>query len=156
MPTPHRLACLGLLLLAACRFENRAPGGDRRDEAALGTLAEGFYGALGRRDSAALRRLVFAGANVMVDGGTHPLTLVPLETMLRVPERRSAGEVVRIIRTELRVDGDLATLRVVVAARRAAPAGELEASDLLTLGWRDGRWHVAHVLFGPWRSRTAP
>ena len=73
--------------------------------------------------------------------------LVPLRTMIDVPERRNQGGGARIARTELRADGDVATDRVVVVARSGDGRREYEAADVLTVARREGGWRVAHVVF---------
>ena len=155
----HLAVAASLLAVSAgtaCRFEDLTPGGSRRDEPSLQSLPAAFYQALGARDDSALARAALPAATALVDEDRNPAVLVPVRTMIEVPERRNQGGGARIVRTELHPDGDLATARVVVAARSPDGAREYEATDFLTMAHRAGGWRVAHAVFGPWRIRTAP
>lgn len=147
-----------LLVLAAvgCRFDYRAPSGARAEDLALQGVATMFYASLTQHDTAAFARAVFPAATVLIDGGGSPVTLVPARTLFDVPGRRTDRGGVRIIRSELRSDGDLATARLVIAAEGSATQGDYEAADVLTLARRDGAWRIAHAVLGPWRLRSAP
>lgn len=147
---------IAAVALAGCRFEDRTPGGARRDDTSVQALADGFYAALAGRDTAALARTTYAGATALVAGGQNPPALVPVRSVLGVPDRRTTAPVPRIVRTELRPDGGVATARVVIASRTSDGVGELEAMDFLTLARVGDQWRVAHVIFGPWRMRTMP
>ncbi|MEO5825913.1 MAG: hypothetical protein ABIR59_08500 [Gemmatimonadales bacterium] len=149
--TRHVLAVAILVAVAGCRFEDRTPGGARRDDLSLDRVATQFYGALARHDTVALARIVFPTATALVDGGRSPAALVPVTAVLDVPGTRTSLPSPRIVRTELRADGGAATARVVIST--AFPV-EMEAVDVLTLAREDGGWRVAHVLFGPWRVRA--
>ena len=142
--------------LPGCRFEDRTPGGARRDDTSVQALAEGFYAALAGRDTVALSRTTYGGATALVAGGRSTAALVPIRSVLGVPDRRTTSPVPRIVRTELRPDGGVATARVVIASRTPDGLGEIEAMDFLTLARVGDQWRVAHVIFGPWRSRTMP
>lgn len=145
-----------VLSVTACRFDTRAPNGVRGEDAALQGVATAFYGSLTRHDTAAFGRVVFPAATVLIDGGGTPATLVPARTLLEVPEHRTERNGVRIIRSEMRADGNLATARMVIAAESTVGLGDFEASDFLTLARRDGTWRVAHAMLGRWRLRSAP
>jgi hypothetical protein len=153
----RRTAVLLLLLaVVGCHFDYRAPSGARAEDAALQGVATAFYTALTRHDTTAFALAVFPAATVLIDGGRNPVTLVPARTLFDIPSRRTDRGGVRIVRSELRSDGDLATARLVIAAERSSTQGEYEATDLLTLARRDGAWRVAHAVLGPWRLRSAP
>lgn len=145
-----------LPLLAGCQFEYRAASGSRVEDAAIQGVATSFYGALTRHDTATFGRVVWPTATGLVDGGQEPPTLVPLRTLLDLPGQRSQRSGVRLVRSDLRTDGELATARLVIAAASSAGAGEEEATDFFTLARHDGSWRIAHVLLGAWRPRTAP
>ncbi len=147
-----------LLLLAAtgCRFDTRAPSGARNEDAALQGVTTAFYRSLTRHDTAAFGRAIFPAATVLIDGGTNPATLVPARALFDVPEHRTERAGVRIIRSEVRSDGDLATARMVIAVENNVGQGDYEAADFLTLARRDGAWRIAHAVLGPWRLRSAP
>lgn len=145
-----------LLAVAGCRFDYRAPSGARNDDAALQGVLAAFYRALASHDTAVFARAVFPAATVLVDGGSAPVTLVPARTLLEVPGRRTEAGGARMVRTEVRADGDLATARVVIAVDSKIGLGEYEAADVLTLARREGVWRIAHAVLGPWRLRSAP
>ncbi len=154
MPLRHGVLLLAATLaLAGCRFEDRTPGGAQRDDTSLEQVARGFYAALAAHDPAGIERTAYSSANVLVDGGQNPPRLVPVHTMINVPDSRTSGVMPRIVRTELRTEGGVATARVVIA--QAVPV-EKEAVDFLTLARDGGHWRVAHAVFGPWRTRSAP
>lgn len=158
MATPKRstLLLFGLLSLPGCQFEYRAPSGARGEDTVLQGLPMAFYRAMGNHDTSAFARAVFPAATVLVDGGSNPVTLISARALLDVPGRRTDDGGVRLVRSEMRADGDLATARVVIAVDSKVGLGEYEASDLLTLARRDGAWRIAHAVLGPWRLRSAP
>jgi ketosteroid isomerase-like protein len=149
---------IALLVIAAasCRFQDLTPGGPRHDEVAVQVVVASFYQAIGTKDAAGLARSALASATVLVAVDRNPPVLVPVRTMVDVPERRNQGGGVRIVRTEVRPDGEVATERVVVVARSSDGRREYEATDLFTVARRAGSWRVAHAVFGPWRARSAP
>jgi hypothetical protein len=122
----------------------------------VGVVVNEFYRALAARDSAALRAVTFVAGSAMLDATGSAVTLVPIAALLDVPERRTLGTAPRQVRTEVRMDGGMATVRVVLAAPSDDGAGELEATDVLTLGRREGGWRIAHSQMGGWRTRSAP
>jgi len=144
------------LLLAGCHFETRQPQGSAGDEAAVTQATTGFYRAMARRDSVALQQMTFGAATVLLTAGHSAPSLIAGRALRDLPERRSGGGEVRVVRTEVRLDGDLASVRATIATRDRGDAGEFEASDQLTLARRDGGWRVAHALLGSWHPRTAP
>jgi hypothetical protein len=139
-----------------CRFESRPPAGSAREDATLEGVVESLYVSLARHDTTLFDHGTFAAATTLLQSDARLVSLVPLHTMLDVPERRNAGGGVRIVRTELRPDGNVATARVVVASRDLGGTREWEATDVLTLAYRDATWRIAHAVFGPWRIRSAP
>lgn len=158
MFTPRRIVLSGLPLVAllGCRFDYRAPSGARGDDTAMQGVPAAFYRALAGHDTAAFAQAVFPAATVLIDGGSNPVTLVPARALLDVPEHRTERHGVRLVRSEVRGDGNLATARVVIAAESAVGLGDYEAADFLTLARRGGVWRVAHAVLGPWRLRSAP
>ena len=103
-----------------------------------------------------MQRVALPAATVLMAGDRAPPVLVPVRTMIDVPERRNQGGGVRVLRTEFRPDGDVATDRVVVVAHSSDGRREFEAADAIVLARRNGEWRVAHAVFGPWKLRTAP
>ena len=147
-----------LLLLATigCRFDYRAPRGARSEDAALQRAATSFYSSLTHHDTAAFGKVVFPAATILINGGGDSALLVPARALLDVPEHRTERKGVRLIRSEVRADGDLATARMIIAVEGTTGLGEFEASDFLTLARRNGTWRLAHAVLGPWRPRSAP
>ncbi|MES2124034.1 MAG: hypothetical protein V4503_05020 [Gemmatimonadota bacterium] len=145
-----------LTLLTGCQFEYRAPSGSRVEDAALQGVATSFYGALTRHDTATFNRVAWPTATVLLDGGQNAPTLVPLRTLLELRGQRSERSGVRLVRSDLRADGELATARFVIAAAPSSGQGEYEATDFLTLARHNGSWRIAHAVLGAWRPRTAP
>jgi hypothetical protein len=148
------LPCLAILLVS-CRFEEHAPGGLRPEDGAVRSLVAEFYQSVGARDQRRLERSVLPAATVLLSRPGGAL-LVPVRTMIDVPERRNEGGGVRIARVDLRPDGEVATARVVVVFTAPADQREFEATDFLTIAHREGAWRVAQAVFGPWRMRSAP
>jgi hypothetical protein len=149
------LLLLTALALSSCRFEDRTPGGSRPEDTALRTLVADFYQTVGHRDRPGLGRVVFPAATVLL-AGADGATLVPVGILIDVPERRNDGGGVRISRLDLRPDGLVATARVVVVAVNAIDGREFEATDFLTIAFREGAWRIAQIACGPWRVRSAP
>jgi ketosteroid isomerase-like protein len=145
-----------LLGAAGCRFQDRTPGSSRRDEQAVQGVVTSFYQAIGARDFNGLERVTLSSATALLSSDGASPALVPMRAMANLPERRNQGGGARIVRTELRPDGSVATDRVVVSARGGDGQREFEATDVLTLARQGGRWQVAHAMFGPWKSRSAP
>jgi ketosteroid isomerase-like protein len=145
-----------LLLVTSCHFQDLTPGGSRHDEAAIQAVAVAFYQAIGARDAGGLQRAAFGSATVLVATDHAAPALVPIRTMIDIPERRNQGGGARIVRTELRADGDVAIDRLVVVARSNDGRREYEATDVLSVARREGGWRIAHVVFGPWHARSAP
>jgi len=122
----------------------------------LQALAAGFYQALASRDRAGLEHATLPAATVLVAAERAPAVLVSMTSMIDIPERRNEHGGARIVRVELHPDGDLATARVVLAARGADGHSEFEATDFLSMAHRTNEWRIAHAVFGPWRIRSAP
>lgn len=154
---PWRAGLLALLgVVAGCDLETRPPSGSRRDDSAVAVVVAEFYRALAARDRTGLRSATFPAGSAMLDATGRAVTLVPMRALLDVPERRTLGVSPRQVRTEVRMDGGMAVVRVVLVAPSDDGAGELEATDVLTLGRREGEWRIAHSQLGRWRARSAP
>ena len=146
---------LSALTFSSCHFEDGTPGGSRPEDTALRTLVADFYLAVGRRDAARLGRAVFPAATVLLADASGA-ALVPVRTMIEIPERRNEEGGVRVSHIDLRLDGALATARVVVVAINSIDSREFESTDFLTIAHRDGSWRIAQAVFGLWRVRSAP
>ena len=143
-------------LLGSCRFQDLTPGGNRHDEVMVQSVVAAFYQAIGARDRTALARTAMPAATALVAADHGPTVLVPMRTLIDVPERRNQAGGVRLVRSDLHADGDVASDRVGVVARAINGRREYEATDVVTLAHRSGAWQVAHATFGPWRLRSAP
>lgn len=157
MTAPRTLLSLVLLLAPACHLEERAPLGSLRqgDEQALEVLAGALYAALASRDTLALDSLLLPAATIAI-GIAGEGYLLPGHVLLEAEPPRSGADAGRVARTDIRLDGHLAVVRVQAAVRPAGAVSESEASDVVTAVRREGAWRVAHVVFGAWRGRPAP
>lgn len=122
------------------------------DEQALEFLAGAFYAALAAGDTIALDTLLLPAATIAI-GVAGEGYLLPGHLLFEAEAPRRGADAGRVARTDIRLDGHLAVIRVQVAARPAGAVSESEASDLLTGVRREGAWRVAHVVFGAWRGR---
>ena len=147
--------CLALGV-GACQFSTRPPGEAQKDDTALQAVAVSFYRALAKGDSPALDSITFGAATALLAVGHSPPSLIAWRALGSIPERRTQAPGVRLVRTDIRPDGDFAVVRVVIAAQDPTSPSEFEATDVLTVARRAGTWRIAHVVFGPWRLRTAP
>ena len=138
----------------SCRFEDRTPGGSRRDDTSIEGVAASFYAVLAAHDTLAIGFVADRAATVLADAGATSPGITPVIAVFGSGDRRTVPSGVRIIRTELHPDGDVASAQVVVASRD--DSGELEAVDVLMLARSGGKWRVAHAMFGAWRQRSLP
>lgn len=153
----HPVAVLLLLLpsIASCRFQDLTPGSTRRDEPAVQAAVAAFYQSLATRDSGGLGRTTFPAAMVVLPAG-NTVALVPMRTLLDVPERRNQDGGVRVVRSDVHVDADIASDRVGVSVRGSNGLPQYDATDVVLLARRDGQWQVAQAAFGPWHTRSGP
>jgi hypothetical protein len=156
MSALRNLLVVLVLATPACHLEEREPLGSLRqgDERALEAVVTSVYAALGARDTLALDSLLLPAATLaMATMGEG--YLLPRHVLFEPEAPRSAESAGRVVRTDIRLDGDIAVVRVVAATRPAGAATESEASDLVTLVRREGAWRVAHLVFGGWRGRPS-
>lgn len=156
MSVPRLLLSVLLLAAPACHLEEREPLGSIRqgDEQTLEALVSKVYAAMGAQDTIALDSLLLPAATVAL-ATVGEGYLLPAQVLLEAEAPRSAESIGRVVRADIRLDGNLATVRVVAAARPAGAITESEVSDLLTLVRRGGSWRVAHVVLGGWPGRMA-
>lgn len=147
--------CL-LVVVAGCRLEQRPPNGARQDLPPVEATVTGFYQALAARDSNALRQVTFAGGTALLDEASSNTTVVPLLSLLATSERRVAGRPPRLVRNEIHLEGSVATVRALLVAPSGDGTADVEATDVLILGLREGMWRVALSQLGQWRIRPAP
>ena len=142
--------CLGATAAAACRIEDRTPAGTRRDEDAVQVIVARYARRLSARDWDGVRALfwrngTYSGPMIPRSAGNA----LPIDSALHVIARTVEGPEaatfqVRVLRTDLRQEGDLAA--VWVTLRRWTPlpgAGPVE---------RDWVEHMVLRRIGPnWR-----
>jgi hypothetical protein len=153
-----RLAALGtgLLLLIGCRIEDRTPTGTRRDEDRIQHLISRYARDLSARDWAGVRSLFWQDGSYAGPIGPGAPTdyhqAVSIDAALRVMEHWLRGAEpgnfdVRVLRTDLRQEGDLAAAWVVT--RRRTPSGstalENDWIEHLVLRRIDGDWRILSV-----------
>jgi hypothetical protein len=138
--------------LAGCSIEDRTPTGTRRDEDTIQRLINRYARGLTRRDWGGVRSLfwqdgVYAGP-VGPGAPTNRHQAVSIDAALQTLDRWLRGVErqnfdVRVLRTDLRQEGDLAAAWVIT--RRVNPAGPSRA---------EGEW-MEHMVFrridGDWR-----
>jgi SnoaL-like domain len=147
---------LGLLLVAGCRIEDRTPTGSRRDEDTIQRLINRYARSLTRREWGGVRLLfwqdgTYAGAvGPGVPSDHHQA--IPIDAALRSLERWLQGTEranfdVRVLRTDLRQEGDLAAAWVVT--RRLTPSGpsrvEGDWTEHMVFRRIDGDWRILSV-----------
>jgi hypothetical protein len=153
-----RLAALGLglLLTAGCRIEDRTPTGTRRDEDRIQHLISRYARGLSARDWSGVRSLFWQDGTYAGPVGPGAPTdyhqAVSIDAAIRVLERWLRGAErqnfdVRVLRTDLRQEGDLAAAWVVT--RRRIPAGssssEGDWTEHVVLRRIDGDWRILSV-----------
>jgi hypothetical protein len=153
-----RLAALGLGLLvsAGCRIEDRTPTGTRRDEDRIQQLISRYARNLSARDWSGVRSLFWQDGSYAGPIGpgapTNYHQAVSIDAALRVLDRWLQGAErrnfdVRVLRTDLRQEGDLAAVWVVT--RRRVPAGptfsERDWIEHVVLRRIDGDWRILSV-----------
>ena len=149
------LAAAVVLSLGACRFESRVPVGTVRDDATVLGSVRALYAAMERGNTDEIDSLVMPTATALLGTSDGP-ALVPWRAMMSAGAGRIAAPELRVIRTEIRIDGDLAAVRVTVAGRSGPNTASPEASDLLTFARMHNRWLLAHASFGSWHGGGLP
>jgi hypothetical protein len=147
---------LGLFLVAGCRIEDRTPTGTRRDEDRIQHLIGRYARSLSARDWSGVRSLFWQDGTYAGPIGPGAPTdyhqAVSIDAALRVLDHWLRGAEpqnfdVRVLRTDLRQEGDLAAVWVVT--RRRVPAGsrfsERDWIEHLVLRRIDGDWRILSV-----------
>ena len=147
---------LGFLLTTGCRIEDRTPTGTRRDEDTIQRLVNRYARGLTRREWGSVRALfwqdgMYAGP-IGPGASINHHQAIPIDAALKTMERWLRGVEpqnfeVRILRTDLRQEGDLAAAWVVT--RRVTPSGptrrEGEWIEHFVLRQIDGDWRILSV-----------
>jgi hypothetical protein len=145
--------CIGVLIAGGCRIEDRTPTGTRRDEDSIQHLISRYARSLSARDWAGVRSLFWQDGTYAGPLGpgapTNYHQAVSIDVALRVLDRWLLGAErrnfdVRVLRTDLRQEGDLAAAWVVT--RRRTPSGststERDWIEHLVLRRIDGDWRI--------------
>jgi SnoaL-like domain len=148
--------CIGLLVAGGCRIEDRTPTGTRRDEDRIQHLISRYARSLSARDWSGVRSLFWQDGTYAGPLGPGAPTdyhqSVSIDAALRVLDRWLQGAErgnfdVRVLRTDLRQEGDLAAAWVVT--RRRIPAGststERDWIEHVVLRRIDGDWRILSV-----------
>lgn len=148
--------CIGVLAAGGCRIEDRTPTGTRRDEDRIQHLISRYAWSLSARDWPGVRSLfwqdgMYAGP-IGPGAPTDYHQAVSIDAALRVLDRWLKGAErrnfdVRVLRTDLRQEGDLAAAWVVT--RRRTPSGptstERDWIEHVVLRRIDGDWRILSV-----------
>jgi uncharacterized protein DUF4440 len=158
---PAAALLLVLLLAPACRIEDHTPTGSRRDEEAVQSLVAGYARTMSAHDWKGARALFwtdasYAGPLVPAPGDAHQA--IPIDLAISSLARRVDGLDprrfdVRILRADVRQDGDLAAAWM-TTRRRVPVAGDVVESDWvehLVLRRIGGEWRILSVA-----ARSAP
>jgi hypothetical protein len=153
-----RLAALwiGLLAVTGCRIEDRTPTGTRRDEDTIQHLISQYARRLSQRDWTGVRSLFWQDGTYAgplgpgAPAGYHQansidVTLRGLDRWLQGVERQNFD--VRVLRTDLRQEGDLAGAWVTTRRRMPSGPGAIEQDWMEHLVFRriDGDWRILSV-----------
>jgi hypothetical protein len=153
-------------VVTGCRIEDRTPTGTRRDEDTIQHLLSRYARRLSERDWAGVRSLFWQdGTYAGPIGPGAPSSYhqaVSIDVALRVLERWLRGVElqnfdVRVLRTDLRQEGDLAAAWLVT--RRVTPAGpsaiEGEWLEHIVLRRIDDDWRILSVAVASPTRRSA-
>jgi hypothetical protein len=148
--------CIGFLAVTGCRIEDRTPTGTRRDEDTIQHLIGRYARRLSQRDWSGVRSLFWQDGTYAGSIGPGALSgqhqAVSIDAALRVLERWLRGVEaqnfdVRVLRTDLRQEGDLAAAWVVT--RRRTPSGptsiERDWIEHVVLRRIDGDWRILSI-----------
>lgn len=148
------LAGLCLLPSLGCRIEDHTPRGTRHDEDAVAALVSTYARELSSRNWSVLRSLFWRDASY--SGPMVPRSVVhaipidaALERVSRAVDSAAPGAFdVRVLRTDFRQDGDLASVWVTLRRRLpVADVGTVERDwvEHLVLRRIGGRWRILSV-----------
>jgi hypothetical protein len=146
---------LGLVAVVGCRIEDRTPAGTRQDEDALQSLLARYSRNLAERNWADVRGLFWGEGSY--SGPLVPRSVgraVSIDSALRVIAftvngAQSQSYDVRVLRTDLRQDGDLASAWITIRRRMPLPGAsgwvERDWVEHLVLRRIGGRWRIISV-----------
>lgn len=146
--------CLGTTAVASCRIEDHTPAGTRRDEDAVQEIVARYARRLSNRDWDRVRALfwrngTYSGPMIPRSAGNA----LPVDSALHVIGRRVEGPEadafhVRVLRTDLRQEGDLAAVWVTLRRREPLPgAGAFERDwvEHMVLRRIGANWRILSV-----------
>jgi hypothetical protein len=140
-------AAAGMLLALACVVEDRTPTGSRRDDEAIQRLLQAYTRSLESGEWDAVRSLCWGEATYLLATPTGNLVL-PIDSARShlLPAEHGALEV-RLLRSDARQEGDLASAWLMSGRRRAGgePAGERDWTEHLTLRRIGGEWKILAI-----------
>ncbi len=119
--------CLGAAAVAACRIEDHTPAGSRRDEDAVQEIVARYARRLSARDWDDVRALfwrngTYSGPMIPRSAGNALSIDSALHVIARTVEGPEAATFhVRVLRTDLRQEGDLAAVWVTLRRRMPLP-----------------------------------
>lgn len=149
-----------VLVAAGCRIEDRTPTGSRQDEATVREVLAAFYQSREAHDWAGARDLLWDSVTVElhqpVAGGLWSIHRSADDYL--AAERRDArgvepGDGVRVVRTDFRQQGPLASVWVTTRSELPPPlAGSVVAIDHFLLRRIEGAWRIVHLVSIPDRD----
>lgn len=147
---------IGLLAVSGCRIEDRTPTGTRRDEDTIQHLLSRYARHLSQRDWSGVRSLFWQDGTYAGSVGPGSPSdyhqAISIDAALRVLDRWLRGVEpqnfdVRVLRTDLRQEGDLAAAWVIT--RRRTPSGptaiERDWVEHVVLRRIDGDWRILSI-----------
>jgi hypothetical protein len=165
MPPLRSLVVCGLVVLAACHFEDHTPAGSRRDEAQIREVIIEYYRSYSARDWASSRKYFADGAMVSYPAdsmGQHvKVATVPADSLFLSWARATQDgsfppPQAQILRADLRqVEGTAAvwvTIRQTVAPAVGDPARQIEDQEHWVLQRTGDGWRAVFLTL-PWTPR---
>ena len=148
--------CAGVLVVGGCQIEDRTPTGTRRDEDRIQHLISRYARSLSARDWTEVRSLFWQDGTYAGPLGPGAPTsyhqAVSIDVALRVLDRWLQGAErrnfdVRVLRTDLRQEGDLAAVWVVTSRRTPSGSTSTERDwiEHVVLRRIDGDWRILSV-----------
>jgi hypothetical protein len=153
-------------VVTGCRIEDRTPTGSRRDEDTIQHLLSRYARRLSQRDWAGVRALFWQDGSYAGPIGPGAPTsyrqAMPIDAVLHMFERwlrdvERQNFDVRVVRTDLRQEGDLAAAWLIT--RRISPSGptriEGDWVEHIVLRRIDDDWRILSVAVASSTSRSA-
>jgi hypothetical protein len=150
------LLLLGASLTAGCHVEDHTPAGTRRDESFIRAVVSGHYRCLAERKWPTCRTAFWPGATFSAPGSGDTATsvprLIPADSMIAalahsLPEMAKTEWELRLLRSEVHQDGDLATVWADVRqhSRDGDQTADTDFTELIVLRRLGGAWRIASI-----------